>query len=156
MQELGRRYVAFFNFSMERTGTLWEGRFKSCLVDSETYLLRCYRYIELNPVRAGITPEPSGFRWSSFHFNGFGRHDPVITPHEVYQSLGRDTAERMRSYRAFIAQGCASADVEDIRVMTSRQRAFGGQEFKNELEARFHRPMGRVNRGRPRAEPEAE
>src|SRR4249919_39723 len=70
MQGLGRSYVPFFNLMMDRTGTLWEGRFKSCLVDSDAYLLRCYRYIELNPVRAGITGDPGAFRWSSYHCNG--------------------------------------------------------------------------------------
>ena len=73
MQSLGRRYVGFFNETMERSGTLWEGRYKSCLVDSETYALRCYRYIELNPVRAGITGDPGNFRWSSYHCNGWVR-----------------------------------------------------------------------------------
>jgi putative transposase len=156
MQELGRRYVAFFNFTMDRTGTLWEGRFKSCLVDSEHYALQCYRYIELNPVRAGITPGPEEFRWSSYRSNGLAVHDPLVAPHPAYQSLGASSIERLRAYRDFVRQGCESRDLEQIRAMTSRQRAFGSKEFKDELEAVHHRPMGTVHRGRPRLESKAE
>jgi len=156
MQSLGRRYVGFFNLMMERTGTLWEGRFKSCLVDTDSYLLRCYRYIELNPVRAGITAEPGGYRWSSYHCNGLGKSDPLITPHPRYQALGWSQAERCAAYRAIVAQGCERMEADQIRTMTSRQRAFGGTQFQHELEAAHRRPMGAVRRGRPRIEAEPE
>ena len=156
MQELGRRYVAYFNHTMGRTGTLWEGRFKSCLVDSDIYVLRCYRYIELNPVRAGIVNRPGAFRWSSFNANGLGLPDERLTRHPAYESLGGSLADRIRAYRAFVSPGCAMEDLEEIRAMTSRQRAFGCKQFKDELEASHGRPMGLVNRGRPRIEREAE
>ena len=154
MQALGRRYVAFFNFTMERTGTLWEGRFKSCLVDNESYVLRCYRYIELNPVRAGITSCPGEFRWSSFQSNGLGVENPLLTPHAAYQSLGSSASQRQDVYRSFVARGLASPDAEEIRAMTSRQRAFGGTAFKAQLESAHQRPMGLVKFGRPRIEAE--
>jgi putative transposase len=156
MQSLGRRYVGFFNVMMERTGTLWEGRFKSCLVDSESYLLRCYRYIELNPVRAGIAADPRGYRWSSYHCNGLGRPDPLITPHAMYQSLGSTVEEKCAAYRDIVAEGCDRIETDNIRAMTSRQRAFGGRHFQQELEAVHDRPMGTIKRGRPRKEFEPE
>jgi putative transposase len=156
MQAVGRRYVGFFNFTMERTGTLWEGRFKSCLVDSETYVLRCYRYIELNPVRAGITDHPAGFRWSSFHRNGLGRDDPLITPHRAYQELGSCAADRAEAYRAIVRLGCELNEANEIRAMTSRHRAFGGKQFKEQLERSHDRAMGIVKRGRPRKVTEPE
>jgi putative transposase len=150
MQSLGRRYVGFFNVTMERTGTLWEGRFKSCLVESDAYLLHCYRYIELNPVRAGITDDPGGYQWSSYHRNGLGGSDPLVTPHAGYLALGLSDAERRAAYRAIVAQGCEQVEADEIRAMTSRQRAFGGRQFQYDLEASHHRPMGTVKRGRPR------
>jgi len=156
MQSLGRCYVPFFNLMMERTGTLWEGRFKSCLVDSDAYLLRCYRYIELNPVRAGITSGPCGYRWSSYMSNGLGNCDPLVSPHPTYQALGSTTAERCAAYRAIVAQGCERDEAEQIRTMTSRQRAFGDSKFQRGLEAVHQRPMGIVKRGRRRIESEAE
>ena len=156
MQSLGRRYVGFFNLMMERTGTLWEGRFKSRLVNTDAYLLRCYRYIELNPVRAGITGDPGGYRWSSFPCNGLGRFDPLVTQHPTYQALGSSTLERCAAYRAIVAQGCERVEADQIRAMTSRQRAFGGQQFQQGLEAFHHRPMGVVKRGRPHMAPETE
>lgn len=156
MQELGRRYVAFFNFTMERTGTLWEGRFKSCLVDSEAYVLRCYRYIELNPVRAGIVADPGGFKWSSFRHNGIGQADLLISPHPAFEALGRSAEERIRTYRAFVGEGCRTDELRDIRTMTTRQRAFGSKQFQEGLEAAHGRPMGIVNRGRPRIQREPE
>jgi putative transposase len=156
MQGLGRSYVPFFNLLMDRTGTLWEGRFKSCLVDSDAYLLRCYRYIELNPVRAGITAEPGAFRWSSYHCNGLGAPDPLICPHPTYRALGSTAAERCTAYRAIVSEGCERAEAEHIRTVTSRQRAFGATAFQHELETLHLRPMGSVKRGRPHIEREPE
>jgi putative transposase len=134
---------------MERTGTLWQGRFKSCLVDSDTYLLRCYRYIELNPVRAGITIDPGGYRWSSYVSNGLGGHDTLLSPHQTYLALGSSTAERCEAYRAIVAQGCERSEADQIRTMTSRHRAFGGSSFQQGLESAHGRPMGILKRGHP-------
>lgn len=82
MQALGRRHVGYVNARHRRTGTLWEGRFKSCVVESESYLLRCYRYIELNPVRAAMVDDPGHHPWSSYHFNAWGRADPILRAHD--------------------------------------------------------------------------
>ena len=102
MQALGRRYVQYFNRRYHRTGTLWEGRFRSSLVDSDTYLLRCYRYIELNPVRAQMVPRAEDYSWSSANVNAFGIPDPVVSPHCVFLNLGKDRRSRSRKYRALL------------------------------------------------------
>jgi putative transposase len=154
MQGVGRRYVAFFNQTMERTGTLWDGRFKSCLVDTETYLLRCYRYIELNPVRAGVCAHPREHRWSSFASNGLGRPDALVAPHGAYLALGATPATRAAAYRAFVAQGCQAVELESIRAMTSLHRAIGTEDFKRSLEGSSGRPMGFARMGRPPREVE--
>lgn len=100
MQAIGRRYVGCFNARYRRTGTLWEGRFKAALVDSDRYLLTCYRYIELNPVRAGMVLHPGDYRWSSHHSNGRGADEARITPHPCYLALGASPLERQATYRA--------------------------------------------------------
>jgi putative transposase len=87
MQTVGRCYVRYFNHRYRRTGTLWEGRFKSCVVQCERYLLNCHRYIELNPVRAGLVGHPGDYRWSSYHTNGWGRSSAMLTPHAMYLAL---------------------------------------------------------------------
>jgi putative transposase len=149
IQAVGRCYVGYFNFTLERTGTLWEGRYKSCLVDSGAYVLNCYRYIELNPVRAGIVASPDRYAWSSFHHNGSGRPDPLISTHSAYSALGGTHAEQAVAYRALVAAGCDRREADEIRAMTSQHRAFGGANFRRELEAAHVRPMGVVKRGRP-------
>ena len=85
MQDIGRNYVRYINQTYRRSGTLWEGRFKSALIDSERYLLTCSRYIELNPVRAGMVRVPEEYRWSSYHCNALGKLNPLIKPHHLYQ-----------------------------------------------------------------------
>jgi putative transposase len=94
MQSVGRRYVQYFNFTYGRTGTLWEGRYKATLIDTERYLLTCYRYIELNPVRAGLVAGPGEYPWSSYGANALGRYDPLVTLHGQYLGLGTDPATR--------------------------------------------------------------
>lgn len=100
MQRLGRRYVASFNLRHGRTGTLWDGRFKTSLIDSQHYLLACHRFIELNPVRAGMVADPVTYRWSSFRCNALDAPDALVTPHPVYLQLGADRVRRLAAYRA--------------------------------------------------------
>lgn len=90
MQSLGRKYVQYFNRRYERSGTLWEGRFRSSLVQSEKYLLQVYQYIELNPVRAGMVNDPSDYSWSSYQINALGKHSQLMTYHPLYLSLGNN------------------------------------------------------------------
>ena len=99
MQQLGRRYVRYFNTKYQRSGTLWEGRFRSSLIDTDRYLLACYRYIELNPVRARMVATPSAYRWTSYKTNAFGARSALITPHDVWISLGTCTSTRQKNYR---------------------------------------------------------
>ena len=150
MQGLGRSYVGFFNARHGRSGTLWEGRYKACLVDSENYVLACYRYIELNPVRAGIVARPEDFRWSSYHSNGSGRPDALLGQHFAYLSLGGSHAERVAAYRAIIEEGLAASTVDEIRSHLQQQRVFGRDGFRATIEAKTRRFAGVRPAHRPR------
>lgn len=99
MQSVGRRYVQYVNYEYRRSGTLWEGRHKASLVDTEAYLLTCYRYIELNPVRANMVPHPGEYRWSSYRSNALGDSNILLTPHPLYMGLGQDPLSREQAYR---------------------------------------------------------
>ena len=134
MKAVGERYVRYFNERHERTGTLWDGRFKSCLVHSETYLMVCYRYIELNPLRAGMVSEPLQYRWSSHPTNAKGARDPLITPHYIYQSLGPDDEARQSAYRALFAQDIAEEHVVALRDATNHNYACGDRPSIQKIE----------------------
>lgn len=105
MKRLGQQYVQYFNRTYKRSGTLWEGRYRSSLVQEDAYLLACYRYIELNPVRAGIVPDPSQYRWSSYRHNGLGEYSELLSPHQNYLELGRTGSERRKNYRSLFSRG---------------------------------------------------
>ena len=122
MQSISRRYVGFFNLTMDRTGALWESRYDSRRVDGDNYLLRCYRYIELNPVRARIVREAQDFPWSSFRCNALGYPDPLVTPHPTLRSLGLTAVERTTAYRAFVGADGALADADAVRVLGCPKR----------------------------------
>ena len=99
-QSVGRRYVQYYNYKYKRTGTLWEGRYKSSIIDSTNYLLTCMRYIEINPVRArDMAKHPKNYRWSSYGYNALGNDDNLITPHRIYKNLGVSEKERLQAYR---------------------------------------------------------
>jgi putative transposase len=100
MQSIGRRYVPFFNLKHHRTGGLWEGRFRSFVIESESYWLKCMRYVELNPVRAGMVSKPDEYRWSSACAHTEGRYDELLTPHALYLRLGTTASERQYAWRA--------------------------------------------------------
>jgi putative transposase len=135
MQHLGRLYVRYFNHVHARTGTLWEGRFKACLVQDDEYLLHCYRYIELNPVRARMVSDPADYPWSSYRANALGIESDLRTPHELYCSLGEGT-ERLAAYRALFAAHVDDEPTADIREATRRGLALGDDRFIREMEAR--------------------
>jgi putative transposase len=149
MQSLGARYVGYVNASRERTGTLWEGRFKSCPVDGAMYALACLRYIELNPVRAGMVASPAEYRWSSFRHNAFGRADPLVTSHAALQELAMDEGLRREKYRELIESGLAQSELEAIRLHAARQRAWGSEEFASRIEGELGEPARIRKRGRP-------
>lgn len=132
MQQLGRGYVRHFNRVYERTGTLWEGRYKSCLVESENYLLRCYRYIELNPVRAAIVTDPAHYKWSSHGCNGFGIKSKLVTPHPQYLALGSTEEVRLKNYRSLF-QGHNDEGFDEIRNTVNSGLTLGSDQFKKNL-----------------------
>jgi putative transposase len=149
MQALGRRYVACFNARYRRTGTLWEGRFKSSLVDSERYVLTCYRYIELNPVRAGMVHAPGEYRWTSHAHNAYAWLDPRVTPHACYQQLAATPLARCVAYRALFDGIIPDMDLTEIRAHIQQQRAWGSDRFRAQIEALAGRVVGVRPRGRP-------
>ncbi|MGR9037952.1 MAG: transposase [Gammaproteobacteria bacterium] len=147
MQALGRYYVQYFNFRYRRTGTLWEGRYKATLMDSESYLLTCSRYIELNPVRAKIVKDPGEYPWSSFGYNALGQADTLITPHAVYKALGSDDSTCRSNYRALFASQIPKTEIEDIREATNKAWVLGDDRFKAKLERLINRQIQPKPRG---------
>lgn len=135
LQSLGRRYVRYINTVYRRTGTLWEGRFKSAIVDSEQYLLTCSRYIELNPVRAGMVAAPQDYPWSSYRHNARGQRDSLIRPHDVYQSLGPDGASRQERYARLFQCMPDSSEIGKIRSATADGTVLGNDRFREQIEA---------------------
>lgn len=150
MQTLGRRYVQWINKLCNRTGTLFEGRFKSSLVQSKRYLLACYRYIELNPVRAGLARHAADYRWSSYRCNALGAPDGLITPHSVFADLGLTAEERRDRYQAFVAQGLPPDEYNAIRSHVRQGRALGSTAFQKWVESATGRRAKLMSRGRPR------
>ena len=118
MARLSGSYSSYFNKLNDRTGTLWQGRFRSCLITSRYYLLSCYRYIELNPVRAGLVKSPEEFVWSSYQCNALGKGSPLCTPHEVYLSLGANKFERLKNYRECFEHVLDEDEIQLIRSVT--------------------------------------
>ena len=155
MQALGRRYVRYINGVYGRTGTLWEGRYKASLVQSEHYLLCCYRYIELNPIRAGMIPHPALYPWSSFRFNGEARVDALITPHPQYLALGRDSHERSRAYKELFHAHLDGSLLNEIRTTLNQEYALGGDRFKDEIERHLERRVRPGQPGRPTSREQA-
>ncbi len=152
MQSLGRVYVRYFNHKFGRSGTLWEGRFKACLVDSESYLLEVYRYIELNPVRAKMVEDPGEYSWSSYQCNALGRETALRTSHEVYARLGRTQGDRLCAYRDLFKAHVSEKLIEQLRRCTNSGVPFASERFIKEIE---ELQLGRVSAlvpGRPRGE----
>jgi putative transposase len=139
MQSVGRRYVQYFNYAYRRTGTLWEGRYKATLIDTENYLLTCYRYIELNPVRANMVSLAEEYRWSSYHFNARGEFDELLTPHALYEALGRTPATRVSVYRALFKNHIDETTMMEIRNATNKAWVLGNDHFRNEIESLLNR-----------------
>ncbi len=150
---LGRRYVGYFNATYRRSGTLWEGRYKSCLVDSERYLLTCYRYIELNPVRAAMVEAPDDYAWSSYRANAEGLADRLVHPHDEYAQLGVTVDERCAAYRALFLEAIGEDQMSEIRAYVQQQRALGTSRFQHAIEAELQRVVTVTPRGWPPGKP---
>jgi putative transposase len=133
MKAVGERYVRYFNKRYRRTGTLFDCRFRSSVVHDETYLMVCYRYIELNPVRARITADPALYRWSSYRANAFGAHDAVVTPHPLFIALGCGSEERQKIYRGLFDEALDSGEINNLRDATNHNYVCGTTEFQTHV-----------------------
>lgn len=147
MQTLGRKYVRYFNYTYKRSGTLWEGRFKSCVVKAENYLLLCQRYIELNPVRAGMVEAPGDYPWSSYRANGLGQPARLWAPHPVYRQLGKTVTERTAAYRELFHGQLEATSLHQIRQASNQGMALGSDRFKQEVERLAGRRIVVLKRG---------
>jgi putative transposase len=147
--ELGR-YVPYVNTTYQRSGTLWEGRYKSSLIQSESYLLACMRYIELNPVRAGICPDPAHYRWSSYRANALGETNSLLTPHQLYATLALDDTRRQIAYREIIDQVLSDKTITDIRLALNQTQPLGNSRFFDAIEQATGQRREAKPRGRPR------
>jgi len=128
MQRLGRWYVRYFNARVARTGTLWEGRFRSSVVNSDRYFFACSRYIEQNPERALMVSEAQHYPWSSYRCNGHGNMNELITPHDLYQKLAATAEERRAAYRALFASPLEQTVIDRIRYSVKRGLTLGSDE----------------------------
>jgi putative transposase len=137
MRALGQRYVRYFNDRYRRTGTLWEGRFRSTIVDTDRYFLACSRYIERNPVRAGIVGDPGAYYWSSYRRNAFGEDDGIVKPHSLYTSLGGDDAARRTAYCGLFATEVPAVIVADIRTAPRGRHALGMTSYHQAVAAMY-------------------
>lgn len=149
MQSLGRRYVQYINKKYIRSGTLWEGRHKSSLVDADSYLLACYRYIELNPVRAGMVDHPGDYPWSSYRVNACGASNSILTSHPVYQGLGSEPVKRQLKYQELVSSALNTQVLDSIRTAATFSMPLGSARFQKEIEQMLDRKLGYAKRGRP-------
>jgi len=147
MQSLGRKYVQYFNYQYRRSGTLWEGRYKSTLMDSERYLLTCYRYIELNPVRAGMVEHPSHYPWSSYGANAKGNKSDLVVSHEFYIRLGATDKARRQAYRGLFNVHIGEDRLMEMREATNKAWVLGNDRFKQEIETMMARQASPKARG---------
>jgi putative transposase len=154
MQSVGRRYVRYVNGTYHRTGTLWEGRFKSAAVSRDEYLITCSRYIELNPVRAGMAAHPRDYRWSSYQRRALGMPDRLLDEDPWYEGLGTTATERQESYRAWMDFRFDEREWDEIRHATQRGRLIGQETFQKQVEAMTGRRLVGEARGRPKKKPE--
>lgn len=134
MQYLGRFYVRYFNATYDRSGTLWEGRFFASVIEEDAYFLACQRYIELNPVRAGITEKPDEYHWSSYHANGMGLDSTLASPHPLYLGLGRSRNARQKSYRELCGESVSEQESAKIRNALRTESILGSIGFIKSLE----------------------
>ena len=152
LQYVGRHYVPYINYTYGKSGTLWEGRHKGCIIDSEQYLFACMRYIELNPVRAGMVNGPGEYRWSSYTANARGRPDKLIVPHERYLDLGSTPEERQAGYRELFRAALEPSQVHDLRATVQTGAPLGNERFREQIELALGRKVGQARRGRPAGE----
>ncbi len=150
MKVVGSCYAQYMNKTYKRSGTLWEGRHKASAVDTENYLLKCYRYIELNPVVASMVSRPEEYQWSSYGVNAYGDRTELISPHGEYVSLGADLDERCYAYRELFAQNLSDEDLHSIRKAAHYSQPLGDDRFGRQIAEKTGHRLGQKKRGRPR------
>lgn len=148
-QDIGRHYVPYINKTYQRKGSLWEGRHKGHILESERYFLTCMRYIEMNPVRAGMVEQPAQYRWSSYAANAQGIDNAILQPHELYLSLGNSSAERETVYRGLFADVICLDELDLIRSSLHSGTPLGNDRFKQRIESIVGGSVGYNRRGRP-------
>jgi len=156
MQSIGRKYVRYINSTYQRSGTLWEGRYKSALVESEQYFLTCSRYIELNPVRAGMVKTPSQYKWSSYASNALGKKENHLTQHELYKRLGKNDLMRQKAYKALFKEYIEIGAVDVIRESTQKNTIIGDSRFQDEIKVMLKRRVIKYTHGGDRKSKEFE
>ena len=154
MKRLGQRYVQYVNRTYRRSGTLWEGRFRSCMVQQGNYLLLCQKYIELNPVRAGIVAHPGEYRGSSYRANAQGESSDLLHHHPVYTGLGGTDADRQAAYRELFRYDLEPGVIDQIRKAANGNYALGGERFQKEITVMAGRRAAPGKPGRPRKKSE--
>jgi len=147
MQMVGRYYVQYFNKTYKRTGTLWEGRYKATLIDSEHYALICYRYIEMNPVRADMVAHPAEYPWSSYRFNALGEKNPLVIHHPLYITLGSTKRMRQECYQRLFNTELKVNTLEVIRESTNKAWVLGSDYFKEKIADKINRPVAPQSKG---------
>jgi len=150
MQYIGRHYVPYINYTYGTSGSIWEGRYKASLIQDETYLLTCMRYIELNPVRADMVSSPGAYRWSSYRMNGQGKNNMLVTQHFLYKLLGKTTDLRIEAYKALFKGHIDKDDLDDIRTSLQSGTPLGNDYFKQKIEEKLKCKVGQPKRGRPK------
>jgi putative transposase len=149
MQWVGRFYVPYFNRKYDRSGALWQGRFKTSVIESEQYFMFCSRYIEMNPVRADLVVHPGGYMWSSYAHHVGDKLDTLIVDHPLYWALGNTPFEREVAYKQWMAQVVAQEEVDSLRHAIQKGWALGSERFQIDLEKRTNRRVRPAKRGRP-------
>ncbi|MRV70963.1 transposase [Duganella sp. FT92W] len=149
MQWIGRNYVPYYNRKYGRSGTLWQGRFKTAVIDADSYLLLNSRYIEYLPVRAGLVFEPAAYPWSSYGQHAGLRPDPVVTDHPLYWSLGNTPYQRENTYADMAASDLSKDQILIVEKSVLKGWPLGSDKFKTDLQNRMQRQVLPAKRGRP-------
>jgi putative transposase len=149
-QSMGRHYVRHINSTYQKRGALWEGRYKCNIVQSQSYLLACMRYIEMNPVRAGVTSHPALYRWSSYVANALGVSNAILTAHPEYLALGAAPAERRSVYQGLFGSQLDADQLTLLRSALQTGTPLGNDKFRDQIEAALGRKVGLMRRGRPK------
>ncbi|WP_455231330.1 transposase [Geopseudomonas aromaticivorans] len=147
MQHVGRMYVLYINRTYRRSATLWEGRHKASLVNAAEYQLTCYRYIELNLVRAGMVEVPDDYPWSSYRRHGWGETNPLVTDHPLYLALGKDGVIRQQTYRQLFTGHLELVSLQVMRESLAHNYPLGNDRFRESIEKQLGYAVGHRTRG---------